>query len=128
MQDMELNQKTWATFFEKITYPSVTLIHLRARWSFRGIKNIHTRYEALRDQYLGRMVSGLALDSHLFTVLPPHFGESKDYVADTLRILLTYLDEYFGTGWISMPHFNDLLSKNFLERNLDTKHALRRSY
>ena len=43
-----------------------------------GLQDRYLRYEAAGDQYCGRIVSGLQVDSSKFAVLPPHFLDPID--------------------------------------------------
>ena len=53
--------------------PSFAAIHLRARWLMGAVHERYIRYEHAGDQYCGRVVTGLPLQSSDFAVLPPHF-------------------------------------------------------
>jgi hypothetical protein len=37
------------------------------------VHDTYYRYEAAGDQFVGRAVCGLPVDSHMFSVLPPYF-------------------------------------------------------
>jgi hypothetical protein len=53
--------------------PSIVAIQLRAGWTIEGVMSRYTRFEAAGDQYVGRCVSGLPINSHKFAHLPPFF-------------------------------------------------------
>ena len=56
------------------TGPSIVSICLRADWKLGTVLSIYLRLEKGGDQYVGRTVSLLPLDSAEFGVLPPHFA------------------------------------------------------
>ena len=60
--------------------PSIVSVCLRCGWSLGGVQDRYLRYEAAGDQYLGRVVAGLPLNSTSFDVLPPHFTQENDPV------------------------------------------------
>ena len=48
-------------------------ICLRAMWSMGHVKERYLQYEKAGDQYLGRVVTGLDVNSAKFAVSPPYF-------------------------------------------------------
>jgi len=58
--------------------PSIASVCLRVGWSLGGVQDRYIRYESAGDQYLGRVVAGLPLNSADFAVLPPHFDNNQD--------------------------------------------------
>ncbi|KAG6958584.1 hypothetical protein JG688_00010452, partial [Phytophthora aleatoria] len=55
--------------------PSIVRICLHCGWSLGGVQDRYFRYESAGDQYLGRVVAGLPLNSSAFATLPPHFAD-----------------------------------------------------
>ena len=53
--------------------PSVISIILRAGWSIKGVESRYFRFQNAMDQFLGRVMTGLPLDSGDFAILPPFF-------------------------------------------------------
>jgi hypothetical protein len=53
--------------------PSVIAIILRAGWAIKGVESRYFRFQNAMDQFLGRVMAGLPLDSGDFAVLPPFF-------------------------------------------------------
>lgn len=53
--------------------PSVISIILRAGWSIKGVESRYFRFQNAMDQFLGRVMAGLPLDSGDFAILPPFF-------------------------------------------------------
>ena len=53
--------------------PPMVSICLRAMWSMGHVKERYLQYEKAGDQYLGRVVSGLDVNSVKFAVSPPYF-------------------------------------------------------
>ena len=92
---MEDNVGTHSLRKEAATYcssgstacPSSTAVHLRAGWTLGGVQNTYLRYEAAGDQYVGRTVAGLPLESPLFSILAPHFQEKDDIVEKALHLM-----------------------------------------
>ena len=54
--------------------PSIVAILLRAGWSLQGVESRYFRFEAAMDQFLGRVITGLNLNSGSFAILPPFFA------------------------------------------------------
>jgi hypothetical protein len=52
--------------------PSIVSVCLRCGWSLGGVQDRYLRYESAGDQFVGRVVCGLPLDSCEFAILPPH--------------------------------------------------------
>ena len=67
--------------------PSSTAVHLRAGWSLGGVQNTYLRYEAAGDMFVGRTVCGLPIDSHEFSILPPHFASRTDTISQAIRVM-----------------------------------------
>ena len=70
--------------------PSIAAVCNRAGWTMGKVKDTYIQYEAAMDQYLGRIVAGLNVNSFQFSVSPPYFHspamvESK-IQADTRNI------------------------------------------
>ena len=53
--------------------PSIAAVCNRAGWTMGKVKDTYIRYEAAMDQYVGRMVSGLDINSFRFSISSPHF-------------------------------------------------------
>ena len=51
--------------------PPITSICLRAMWFMGNVKNRYMQYKKAGDQYLGRLVSGLNVNTGNFAVSPP---------------------------------------------------------
>ena len=49
-------------------------ICLRVGWSMGSVKEKYIHYEKAGDQYVGRVVSGLNVNSADFAVSPPYFN------------------------------------------------------
>ena len=60
--------------------PSTPSILLRGGWALEGIDKKYVRYEAAGDQFIGRIVAMLNINSPDFAVLPPHFDVLDDEV------------------------------------------------
>jgi hypothetical protein len=53
--------------------PSIAAVCNRAGWTMGRVKDTYIRYESAMDEYVGRMVCGLDINSSKFSVSPPHF-------------------------------------------------------
>jgi hypothetical protein len=53
--------------------PSITAVCNRAGWTMGGVKDTYLQYEAAQDQYVGRIVCGLNIHSHEFSMSPAFF-------------------------------------------------------
>ena len=58
--------------------PPMVSICLRAMWSMGHVKERYLQYEKAGDQYLGRVVAGLDVNSVNFAVSPPYFEIDED--------------------------------------------------
>jgi hypothetical protein len=57
--------------------PSLAAVCNRAGWTLGQVKDTYIQYEAAQDQYAGRVVAGLDVNSHKFSVSPPFFLSSE---------------------------------------------------
>ena len=62
--------------------PPMASICLRAGWSMGPVKEKYIHYEKAGDQYVGRVVTGLNVNSVEFTVSPPYFNFPETNDAD----------------------------------------------
>jgi hypothetical protein len=68
--------------------PPSNAIHLRAGWAMGGVQDTYIRYEAAGDMYVGRVVSGLPINSSDFDVVGPLFSDSaSQHVVEYLKII-----------------------------------------
>ena len=105
---------------------SIVSVCLRCGWSIGNVMERYFRYESAGDQYTGRVVSGLPVNSPEFSTLPAHFSNPDDprltlavpsmfpnlysvgHLADVLRLILASL----------------VLHHDFLVKKLPSNHAL----
>ncbi len=78
--------------------PQIVSICLRAMRSMGQVKERYLQYEKAGDQYLGRVVSGLDVNSVAFAVSPPFFD-----VGDTMRLQLEALIKSYLVGGKHLP-------------------------
>jgi hypothetical protein len=78
--------------------PPIVSICLRAMWSMGQVKERYLQYEKAGDQYLGRVVSGLDVNSVAFAVSPPFFD-----VGDETRVQLEALIKSYLVGGKHLP-------------------------
>jgi hypothetical protein len=57
--------------------PSIAAVCNRAGWTMGKVKDTYIRYESAMDEYVGRMVCGLNINSFKFSVSPPFFDSEK---------------------------------------------------
>jgi hypothetical protein len=65
--------------------PSTPSILLRGLWALEGIDKKYVRYEAAADQFIGRILAMLDINSPDFAVLFPHFDTVDDTVLAAVR-------------------------------------------
>ncbi len=58
--------------------PSIAAVCNRAGWTMGKVKDTYIRYEAAQDQFVGRIVAGLNINSRSFAVSPPFFLSSDE--------------------------------------------------
>lgn len=108
------------------TGPSMVSICLRCGWSIGGVQDRYLRYADAGDQYLGRVVAGLPVDSPLFSILPPHFKqEANNLIGSHIRALFPHL----ATEESLVPILRLCLASlvqhaDFLQSNLPGGHPL----
>jgi len=78
--------------------PPIVSICLRAMWSMGQVKERYLQYEKAGDQYLGRVVSGLDVNSVSFAVSPPFFD-----VDDEVRVQIEALIKSYVVGGEHLP-------------------------
>jgi hypothetical protein len=78
--------------------PPIVSICLRAMWSMGQVKERYLQYEKAGDQYLGRVVSGLDVNSVTFAVSPPFFD-----VDDETRVQIEALIKSYVVGGKLLP-------------------------
>lgn len=71
--------------------PPIVSICLRAMWSMGQVKERYLQYEKAGDQYLGRVVSGLDVNSVAFAVSPPFFDADEEMRVQIDTLLKGYL-------------------------------------
>jgi len=76
--------------------PPMVSICLRAMWSMGSVKERYLQFEKAGDQYLGRVVSGLDVNSLSFAVSPPYFELPSDNKENKDEILAVVKDFTVG--------------------------------
>ncbi|KAH9081282.1 hypothetical protein LEN26_021403 [Aphanomyces euteiches] len=106
--------------------PSIVSVCLRCEWSLGNVMERYFRYEAAGDQFTGRVVAGLPVNSADFAILPPHFLDPNDVtVIEMVKSMFPTLH--------SVPHLASVLKLalaslvyhgGFLANRLPPNHAL----
>jgi hypothetical protein len=65
--------------------PSTPSILLRGLWALEGLDKKYVRYEAAADQFIGRILAMLDINSPDFAVLCPHFDRVDEGVVAAVR-------------------------------------------
>ncbi|RHX99652.1 hypothetical protein DYB36_013962 [Aphanomyces astaci] len=74
--------------------PSVISVCLRCGWSLGNVVERYMHYEKAGDQFVGRVVAGLPLNSAGYAQLPPHFISTDDaIVASAVRCMFPGLSK-----------------------------------
>ncbi|KAH9117534.1 hypothetical protein LEN26_012614 [Aphanomyces euteiches] len=108
--------------------PSIVSICLRCGWSLGNVMERYFRYESAGDQFTGRVVAGLPINSGDFTMLPPHFADAEHTtvkngvrlmfpglcasptVCELLKLILASLVHHHKWLLENLPHNHALLS------------------
>ena len=87
--------------------PPIVSICLRAMWSMGQVKERYLQYEKAGDQYLGRVVSGLDVNSVAFAVSPPFFDVNEEMRVQIDALLKGYLvgGELLPAGVYQIFHY-----------------------
>lgn len=110
--------------------PSIVSVCLRCGWSLGNVQDRYFRYEAAGDQYLGRVVAGLPINSSDFSILPPHFADQENPI-------MTHCIEEMFPVLQSICHLNPILKlclgslvhhESFLRDILPSKHPVLCTY
>ncbi|KAF0730075.1 hypothetical protein AaE_009325 [Aphanomyces astaci] len=106
--------------------PSIVNVCIRCGWSIGSVVERYVHYDGAGDQYVGRVVAGLPLDSGGFAVLPPHFVAcSEAMVANAGAVVFPRLwvhEELRGVLKLCLASL--VYHKEFLEASLPPKHQL----
>ena len=65
--------------------PSMVAIQIRAGWTLEGVTSRYLRYEAAGDQFVGRTVCGVPIESPNFGTLPPFFPDRTPLLIDAIN-------------------------------------------
>jgi hypothetical protein len=68
--------------------PPMVSIYLHAMWSIGSVKERYLQYKKAGDQYLGRVVSGLDVNSIAFATSPPFFDTADQDERDQIWSLV----------------------------------------
>ncbi|ETV76575.1 hypothetical protein H257_09574 [Aphanomyces astaci] len=106
--------------------PSIISVCLRFGWALRNVMERYFRYEAAGDQFTGRCVAGLSLNSADFAVLPPHFSGGNDLVVgQAVQIMFPSLcSEIHLVPILQLILASLVYHRNFLIGSLPPHHAL----
>jgi len=66
--------------------PSNSAVSIRCGWKQNGVQDTYLVYEGAGDQYVGRTVCGLPINSHEFAVLPPFFPTITEKVMQAVNM------------------------------------------
>ncbi|RHZ01932.1 hypothetical protein DYB37_013815, partial [Aphanomyces astaci] len=106
--------------------PSIVNVCIRCGWSIGSVVERYVHYDGAGDQYVGRVVAGLPIDSGDFAALPPHFVSSSDGVVDAAGALVfPRLWSHESLRGVLVLCLASLVHhKVFLEDTLPAKHPL----
>lgn len=87
--------------------PPIVSICLRAMWSMGQVNEQYLQYEKAGDQYLGRVVSGLDVNSVSFAISSPFFDVENEMRAQIEALIKSYLvgGEYLPAGVYHIFYF-----------------------
>ncbi|KAG9401806.1 hypothetical protein AC1031_021973 [Aphanomyces cochlioides] len=110
--------------------PSIASVCLRVGWSLGGVQDRYIRYESAADQYLGRVVAGLPLNSGEFSSLPPHFRDNHDqFVGDVVEEMYPSLKSVSNLYDVLRLCIASLVQHyQFLQDTLPKSHSLLSTY
>ena len=90
--------------------------------------NVHSRYllcERAGDQYVGRIVAGLPLQSELFDALPPHFASPGESVELAVRRAFpTWYEIRSLRAVLRMLSASLVQHEDFLRQHLEDDHPI----
>jgi hypothetical protein len=106
--------------------PSTPSILLRGLWALEGLDKKYVRYEAAADQFIGRILAMLDINSPDFAVLCPHFDIVDESVVAATRECFPGAPVEFGCVLIhclaSLVHHRE-----YLRAHLNENHPLFKS-
>eukprot|EP00834_Sanchytrium_tribonematis_P008005 NODE_831_length_3642_cov_0.596669.p1 type:complete len:758 gc:universal NODE_831_length_3642_cov_0.596669:113-2386(+) len=106
--------------------PSASAIQIRAGWSLPGVQNTYLRYDSAGDMHVGRVVSGLPLESPKFAILPPFFKQ-QDKNDETVKTAVNDLFPNIPTNLKRVAEFclaSVVFHSDYLRNNLPNNHNL----
>jgi hypothetical protein len=68
--------------------PSQVAVNLRAGWTMNDVEKTYFRFEKAGDNFVGRTVAGLPIQSTEFAMLPPTFIEDDDAAVEHVKVLV----------------------------------------
>ena len=73
--------------------PSLAAVCNRAGWTMGKVKDTYIQYEAAQDQYVGRVVAGLNVQSHEFAVSPPYMATipTENHLQQDMQAVFPFL-------------------------------------
>ncbi|KAH9133211.1 hypothetical protein AeRB84_020668 [Aphanomyces euteiches] len=106
--------------------PSIVSVCLRCGWSLGNVMERYFCYESAGDQFAGRVVAGLPVNSANFSVLPPHFPNPDDpVVVEALKVVFPSLHALFHLqGVLRLCLASIVYHHEFLVSTLPSTHAL----
>lgn len=106
--------------------PSLVIVGYRMGWKMPGCSNLYLKFEKSGDYYVGRLVSGLPIDSAAFRTMPPHFvDESDEVVQSAIRLAFPKLADQSNMPPILAKCLASVIyHSDWLERNLPEESKL----
>jgi hypothetical protein len=107
--------------------PSVISVIRRAGWAVGDVLGRYLKADQAGDQYVGRVVSGLPINSHLFAALPPRFYDSSQSILVDELIMKQFPNcTHLSNLSLCLRHFlaSLIYHEDFLKKNLPSNHVL----
>jgi len=77
--------------------PSIAAVCNRAGWTMGKVKDTYIQYEAAQDQYVGRVVAGLNVNSETFAISPPYIIEDISLSENVINIDVATVFPFVGS-------------------------------
>eukprot|EP00924_Labyrinthula_sp_SR-Ha-C_P010449 snap_masked-scaffold_79-processed-gene-0.39-mRNA-1 protein AED:0.23 eAED:0.23 QI:0/0/0/1/1/1/2/0/379 len=103
--------------------PPIAAVQLRAGLSMGTVLNVYLRFEAARDQYVGRTVSDLPISTYKFSTLPPRFTFADDQVERAKQLMFPSAPKQISLI-LEFCLASMVCHENFLRKELPENHLL----
>lgn len=107
--------------------PSIAALCNRAGWTMGKVRDTYLNYEAAQDQYVGRIVCGLNVNSYQFSASPPHFLSSigDEEIFNDMSTVFPFVISIEHRLFVRFCLASLIMSKDFLGQKMGQRSPMR---